>query len=1470
MEMERTKINELSEFSFSQNVNIRKIYDTIKENTDIHVIKSWESLIKIAKDYWLWDWKKLVARNIILWKKLNLVFRRNNLIDVKIRVWDELFIPKDKVFFESYMNSIDNLWEIISMNEAVLTNNENSEIRSELNDIKDSVERRLYPAVRQFIWLPDIANWFIQAQKSQLYPDLPTYFVSSKANCSRTIRNILRASVNPQFISKEEKAFLAKENIDAWMLPSELIKIWYEQKFRFMDFFDKRKILSRDPIVNWWFDSYSNKIIDFWKYLQSNWVVWSLVPMFYRWSRAKENVQRYNQWKSPENYHFNTHQTLFLWNDYIEFKWSEFKDMDENWRVVNRINNSREIEEKLPIFEQKLQQINWSINDTRVEYMPQIKNRIDSDLQDVEKWISTKIDKIIRANSDKNWSNNNKELFRIKLLQYIENWEFNEIRKFKHWNELVLLVEKKNRIIKYKENVIKDLENDEIKKIRPYLNFSEQTRDLISRYNDLQENRLKEKQNIEDQIKRLKEKWWFNIVDLVASFIIQRSDQSFPGKSKIIKWMKLYHELIDISVDWKKINLKQEIEKYYKDKSSCSLILPNSIVKLWWSLMLDWYVQHNHPNSEKNWKMNSRVRFFWEYMADWDYLPTEYLEPWKDSCFRQSESQFKIDPKTWDRIWIDQKDKIVNEIWVRWVYSLQEKSDLQNFEQIIKQQILIYDKDLFNWLTPWSREYNEKLKKLYDLQIIAMKISWYYRWIYLYSHIPYFDVRDEKKIRELNARYMREKERDFNNDSTEFADMKEYLEVYILSWDNIWKIFSRIVEILESYKWVFSTYTNLENLKAFNQFQKIVFIEKFFENITFQWKDKWKNLNNLEDILKWKIVPNDKLIIRLDVLNNIIWNIANIENWTKIERNISNQDEQLISMISNNTWNENLIEWIIFRESYGWFKRKALKQILVLAKQLKENPNKIKEIASKILPLIKKYILWEWKENYQEILSFFKQFLKQNIKSLWTENKDSINWIIMQNLWKIRPIIWPTIKEIIDENKNILIEKFWLMKYNMMVISLDSTPTIPLMFWISYLENLDDKKWESLIDKIFDKLQDENFINWIFDKIEENIEKIDFEQVLWVWEMIFWESFDIENYLSSSWVSKVSSLWDLQMRFLDLKNFWNESQSKLDAQNWHWLNKDNILQAIALLKDPKYSEFMKKAKKEDLDNIEKIKSTLSKPQNQINSNDRNEVYELLSKIIRLDYDLDDFIWDLNWSRNIDSIEWENIVWKILSIHLMNKKLDWHWANITNRLITIWEDISKINDNEDSKKILNDIVLMINNKWEWSVLMALVENYIIRIFEAIFEWWLTTQSVYLSINRQDMLSSISNLMRSNISTKDFFASLRWFITSKSWKISFDKSVFIQHIWNFIQQKNQTNLTAQQSNCIKIIQNFVEQLKNSNNLSKTIFDFLNSENMLFFKWILSSKWKSISILPTNEEMKKPWFQNSYFNYVNWDWD
>lgn len=191
------------------------------------------------------------------------------------------------------------------------------------DSLRKWVEHSLFPKEVQTMWIDRFAKWFLWNMAytySPEHPPLRDIWWFHDINCAGTMRDTIGYSKSDNDRSKAETWYINKENIDAWKLPDELWKLWYEQIFNLMNLFNKTKIWSEQIVYPNKVDEYNSILLEIWKYLEENPEPGSFLAMYFKLSSYKWVVKKYNYDRWNGGLHINTHQARFLWNWYKEFE----------------------------------------------------------------------------------------------------------------------------------------------------------------------------------------------------------------------------------------------------------------------------------------------------------------------------------------------------------------------------------------------------------------------------------------------------------------------------------------------------------------------------------------------------------------------------------------------------------------------------------------------------------------------------------------------------------------------------------------------------------------------------------------------------------------------------------------------------------------------------------------------------------------------------------------------------------------------------------------------------------------------------------------------------------------------------------------------------------------------------------------------------------------------------------------------
>ncbi len=287
-------------------MELAKQKNELLANTQSYVIQKWETIASIAQKLWIHQYTDLLLLNTTLGRDIPM--RGKNPL---IRVNDEIYIPKDTTLFSQTFERVRKLIEAEQLS-ARVANHDRSVLKKNLRDA-------IFPKNPVSIG-PKMLEWFIEAQEASFNPRLPRIVDHSRqenVSCANLIRTLMTQSIHMGDASRAEKTFFQKQNVDAWMLPSYMREIGFLPKVSLMDAFDGNKILEQNPIKEWQEESYKKRVIELWKTLETS-APFSLVPLYFTGSHWKWEVARWNAGK--EEKHYNTHQSMLLWNANLTLK----------------------------------------------------------------------------------------------------------------------------------------------------------------------------------------------------------------------------------------------------------------------------------------------------------------------------------------------------------------------------------------------------------------------------------------------------------------------------------------------------------------------------------------------------------------------------------------------------------------------------------------------------------------------------------------------------------------------------------------------------------------------------------------------------------------------------------------------------------------------------------------------------------------------------------------------------------------------------------------------------------------------------------------------------------------------------------------------------------------------------------------------------------------------------------------------
>ncbi|EKD66543.1 MAG: hypothetical protein ACD_49C00036G0006 [uncultured bacterium (gcode 4)] len=1224
-------------------------------------IKEWDNISVVANNCGLTNFEDLIIINRILGVEFEKKWK-----NIIVKKWKSIFIPKEDKLAE-FSNEVEKLRKI---NDILKINKELNKVAArisgtvtekQLKNLKKIIfeNENIFPKTTKSPGISKMWQSFIDSQKYVFDEDNPRIvdvWTQRTVSCANLIRRLLFYSISSEDLTPEENEFFRKKNIDAWMLPEELISVWFAQKMNLMDNFDPAKVGGENPIGNK--EGFDKDMISLTKHLEKSWVPGSLVPFYFKYSKFKWVVADYNKWK--KNKHYNTHQSLFLWNWEKIFKAFEVKNIND-WKKepfwidteasnkeLNILKRKKEIQEKNlsatklnlsnslnDIISGKTEIIwtfdkiidtkvvvdnNWVIDEDYKRFIVKVANFENKD-EAYNYYLTHKWEKfskkypLNKASIDRivDLSNSKKKVFSVtkNFLVLIKAWELIDRNLYK------------DRLAKF-PNIIKDLDSYNAS-LKPKI----ETESQIT--------------TIEWQIKdSLNWKKSQPISDYLVNFVQQRADYWSSALSDSQKWniwenLSKFASIINIKINGKTVNLETEFKK---EKSKQLVIKPSDSIEISWPMMIDGLHMVNSDSEDRAKNMNARTRFLWEFIVSGVFYPTELIEPTEKSSFYKKDFA-----------------NIYSDVKMKWNYDLRVGDTI---ESVLKSKIPIFEKEAFDKLDKLDSNYDQERKNLlqfyYAAQIKALQLSWTMQSendlnrdaANINRPIFYFDSENIDAL--FNAHIKQVKE------STAFVEAEavyaDYVDIISLPWDSAKRVFYRIKKkILGLSK--FKTYPNLSKISNLNDYLQMQFIAKFVERSI-----KSKNIKE-DDIFQWKMPQNSKFVITLEEIDKILSEIT--EKSFHEEININPVDKGVIDIVVDNRQNENLEKIIIKKESYpteNWegrrlFLKKKLDHWLIrwaLESLVKDfslglNPN-YKAVSSfwdfqLRFDYLRYWYSKEWptrqhlqdaialfkKEEVKKFINFSEPFAKSKLTTAQLkENKeDRINRVdnimrkgkIEEDLAKISKI------EKILQKENPDKKDFSLMVELLQdLMRLDDWGHSNIVWKIIWTSLLNDKinthfeklnwillfAWEKNIDIYKDEEKMKNYENTIL--LMNN---------LWEEQMLYWltENFIIRS-LTSSGIIPLKDLDSLQMKQEYTKNPYKnvkifKNNLKQDIKWWFSYNKTIFIEHLEqIIKKAKTSQNLSAPQKVILSKTEEFIEALRKNDDPISDKELSlNIFKLL-------------------------------------------------------------------------------------------------------------------------------------------------------------------------------------------------------------------------------------------------------------------
>lgn len=1428
--------------------DLKKQNDLLEsQNKKEYIVKSWDTIWSIASRNWISDFYDLVYFNQEKWVDLNIIKKWKRVI-IPLDVWQTIYLPTNMEEFYKNKEFLRKKQEYLKQSLLVA--------KWDRNALKKELNERIFPQEPISFWIKNTLLWFLKAQQISLDPQLPRVvdskpLMETKATCSHFIKMLFSQSVNPKDLKPKEKKLLETKDIDAWIFPQKAMEIDFDQKFNAMGTFSPAKIPSWEPVSDE--QGYVKILNDMWKYLQTSGVEWSLMPILYKYSSYKSKIVQYNS--SQKEKHYNTHMSVFAWNNTISFLAWEVSEV-KNWKIIPFTTDNTKIREILTKEQKKLDEVKpkleasitaleWKLELSQFPELQKRASKIDERIETL--FVSQERDdskkEILRTEF--------KELLKSRNVDYILS-EIKNLTKVKVTREdivyLIALLKNQEQITKQFEIFQKTKPNPENFEILSYSDILPTS--LIWEYNSTK----KEFQELNEEFERLKQellRW-----DLTK---IEREDlwKMFAWITpRKIAWEKSLEKLKNDLI--KQINKNDVLEKSQKELSKkvqeVSAGSSRKSLEIYYALaknqQIKWISGEDFNQIKKLFdKTNSiekRVNQAktelwinsWELeVFDISYFPKDHplyqtLQEYNANVSQMKSSKVSVEALTKaleTKREISVVDFLVNFIQQR--ADLSQRYISQDFKKEVEDGLVKYW-DLVNFKLNWKEiNISEELKKpKYERIQINPEDNFEISWPMMVDGVHMVNAPEEDRRQKMNARTrfffelvatwvffpteLLEPNEKSSFRNMKLSDVAEKLPTKwsydLRRWDTLEKVLKNRIPIFEKEAFAWLT----PGTKAYN------------DKIQYYYALQIKALQ-----LSWFIENENKLNPSATNINRII-NYYNPDNITNVYNEyIQKVKTQILQRNADMAEVRDFIDVQIFPWDTNWTLFARIKEYLQPYISKNKDLEKINSLNSFtqlvfLKKVLEKSILWDKSLTIDKLMkNDFKAWTKfiikiEEIESILKE-VNSVSFSLDYE-WRIRPLDEQII-ELVAKNK----QSWNLMKTAMLIESY---------------------------------------------KVEWS-----------VWRRSTTKAF-LEEYPLLQNLKPINSYWDFQIRVWILEAWFSQE----------WPKKEHLEKVFKTFEDPKIIKLLtqeseknpltKKVIQEDLFILARCKEIFSKKE--LTKEDFRQLEDLFKKLLRID------VASVTWHDSIMEsaktvilnlvwIEqrywWTNIVGKILWASLLDDKISNHFEKTVWFLSAAHQDIPDIFSNKEKMESLEKMVLLTNNLSENKVVFWLAENFLIRLVEwtkILDNAWIpfTIPQIQLSMSWSmtyyidtfiHHVESIQNLINSPKQWEKFqlLANNPWSSLqdlSKSWELQ-ENTNMLKVVWlingfcnEILQAKNSKNKTW---DVLKAIYEFVGNKELKDLLANTSFDKTNPTKRI-----------STDFLPTQEEFRGNSFRNIFFNYPN----
>lgn len=442
-------------------------------------------------------------------------------------------------------------------------------------------------------------------------------------------------------------------------------------------------------------------------------------------------------------------------------------------------------------------------------------------------------------------------------------------------------------------------------------------------------------------------------IDFVINYIQDKAPyQSIRSESRrdiIEKWLKIFHESLEVKINGVSIDLLEEIQKPEWERTQ---IQSDDSIEFFGPVAMDWFHVKTSDNKFKSENNTTRTFFFIQALVNPDFVISEKIEPNKKMQGHKPSIggiEYEIPVRNllfaqeWDLIETVYKEAILK--YIMWKKELLDYTpkQLENLNAIEAQKDIsltgatvialnskrakLRKNRITETIETLSTQEQTTLHRHYTQQIRALKLLGYMQneselnpgAVKTHAPLPLIDT-TKINIDAIYTNYLNKRKQELQAEYKNSCHIdRNFLEIRFLEWDTSIQIFDRIASELSYHAERFPSFGNLWD---FTPLQKQEFLYELTKN------SEIPGLN----ITAGKIPSSGNTIVGLPEIYTLVERISTESYLPEIE--LSQVDKIVTQGLADTEYKRNYYAYVLAKESYEvWFPmRKVAKEIARITK----------------------------------------------------------------------------------------------------------------------------------------------------------------------------------------------------------------------------------------------------------------------------------------------------------------------------------------------------------------------------------------------------------------------------------------------------------------------------------------------------------------------------------------------------------